>query len=475
MGLNIEAFKYDKFPINFFGPLRNGPNRDCYLAALRVFIKTVENERVFRISKNEYKEALANCIADSDYEYDDEDNKNIKNGGDADKINIIIAKLLDEDIGWFEEELEDEDYSKFIMITEPAYALYEFLTSYDPNKYDEASNYILDIYNNLKNRNDTWNNNPYVHGIIPICENVNKLRKFLKKLSSNMKKIIKNFISESSDYQSIYSEIGSYLSGEFIKQYHRLIYELNIGKYREYILSEFKKMRYDEELFLQIISNCMEEECFDDFDFAEQKVNQLFDEINDFITCEYDLYIKDIDYKIDKYLNNILARIEYKNSDSIGVKGQIDALLKMIEANPDVLSKINTNRLFNIDEFNSVESSSIKRIVVPRRIEKSTENAAVELSSNSREVAKKMLERLKNPPYSRRKSAQYLKERVGINGHLKSEDIHIDTKVQLIDLMMAGVYANTAGYKLEVLDEYRQDSNLRMRNIEFIRVAKDDE
>ena len=73
MGLNIEAFKYDKFPVNFFGPLRNGPNRDCYLAALKVFIKTVENERVFRISKNEYKEALANCIADSDYEYDDED------------------------------------------------------------------------------------------------------------------------------------------------------------------------------------------------------------------------------------------------------------------------------------------------------------------------------------------------------------------------------------------------------------------
>ena len=119
---------------------------------------------------------------------------------------------------------------------------------------DEYREKLAEEYmNNLKNRNDTWNNNPYVHGIIPICENVNKLRKFLKKLSSNMKKIIKNFISESSDYQSIYSEIGSYLSGEFIKQYHRLIYELNIGKYREYILSEFKKIRYDEELFYRNI------------------------------------------------------------------------------------------------------------------------------------------------------------------------------------------------------------------------------
>ena len=108
-------------------------------------------------------------------------------------------------------------------------------------------------------------------------------------------------------------------------------------------------------------------------------------------------------------------------------------------------------------------------------MEKNTESLAVELSEESENKAKRMIERLKNPPYSRKKSAQYLKERVGVNGHLKSEDIQINNKQQLIEMLMAGIYAKPAGYRLDVLNDYRQEPKLKVRNIEFIREVKSNE
>ena len=176
---------FDILPSGFFNCLASVSNNRIYSDCLKVIYEQYDKEISYRISRDKIKDALANYLLENNINQIDE-NTDVNY---SELASAIIRKFCSSEIGWLEEDSDNETYEKHIIMSEQGILLAEFLNSLRKPEREEFSSYIINIYNILTNEKQ-WSDNPYVNGLKNVYRNVKALSKALKRLSTSIKKII---------------------------------------------------------------------------------------------------------------------------------------------------------------------------------------------------------------------------------------------------------------------------------------------
>ena len=181
---------FDITPPSFFNCLSSGSNNRIYADCLLVIYEQYDREITYRISRNRIRDALLAYLLENHVNFIEPDNEQQTGERNYNDIaNSIIRRFCSKEIGWLEEDNDDNTYEKLIIMTEQGISLAEFLQKLIKPEHEEFSAYIFNIYNILQNT-EQWHQNPYVDGLKNIYRNARLLSKSLKRLATFIKKII---------------------------------------------------------------------------------------------------------------------------------------------------------------------------------------------------------------------------------------------------------------------------------------------
>ena len=152
---------FDILPSGFFNCLASVSNNRIYSDCLKIIYEQYDKEISYRISRDKIRDALANYLLENNIHTVDE-NTNVNY---IELASAIIRKFCSSEIGWLEEDSDNETYEKHIIMSEQGILLAEFLNALRKPEREEFSSYILNIYNILTNEKQ-WSDNPYVNGLL---------------------------------------------------------------------------------------------------------------------------------------------------------------------------------------------------------------------------------------------------------------------------------------------------------------------
>lgn len=462
---------FDIIPNNFFNPLSSNSNYRINAALLQFIYKQYDNEISYRIKRSALRDELAYFISEnfSDLMLDSDTNSKSY----QEMASEYIRRFASKDVGWLEEEFDDSTFEKYIVITEQGVMLAELLIRLEQPEREELSSYMYNIYNTLMNEKQ-WNGDPYIGALKNIYKNAKALSKSLKKMSTYIRKTIEKLMKEVS-YESLTENIISYCDGDFIKEYARLIKpQNNIHIYRDKIITMLEQMQNDKEMYDLIIIGCVNEEDIEEWE-AKEKIELMFDIIKKFLKDGYLRIIADIKHKLNLYITMALGRLRYLKNHEVDMRGNVERTLKYMldvmnelelrEELPDEMSE-----LIRINQNKYIDMQSIKILQSRRRVRVKSITEIETLTEEDLDNLKKVYERETKNPYSKKITKQYLKTLIGNKSELRSNDIPLNTKEDLLMILSAVAYAEENGFKVELEDGYFEVGNMLLRSFRILEV-----
>lgn len=467
-GKNKVFSVFDVLPNNFFNPLSSGSNSKTNSILLQFIYEQYDSEISYRIKRAVLRDELAYFISENSDCLLSENDKIYKNYQDM--ASDFLRKFASKDVGWLEEEIDDSTFERYIVMTEQGVMLAEFLIRLKQPEREELSSYIYNIYNTLMNK-EQWNGDPYVGALKNIYKNAKALSKSLKKMSTYIRKTIEKLMKEIS-YESLTENIIAYCEGDFIKEYARLTKpQNNIHIYRGRIIDMLEQMQNDNEMYELIVIGCVNEEDIEEWE-AEEKIEQMFDVIKKFLREDYSKIVADIKHKLNLYIMMALGRLRYLKNHEVDMRGNVERTLKYIldiknelemeEELPDEMSelfRINCNKYIDLQSIRMPRSRSKVKTKFVAEIETLTEEDLDKLKETYRKEAKN--------PYSKKITREYLKALLGNNKEIKSSDIPLNKKEDLLMILSAVAYAEENGFKVEVEDGYFETKNMVLKSFKI--------
>lgn len=276
-------------------------------------------------------------------------------------------------------------------------------------------------------------------------------------------------------YESLTENIISYCDGDFIKEYARLTKpQNNIHIYRDKIITMLEQMQNDKEMYDLIIIGCVNEEDIEEWE-AKEKIELMFDIIKKFLKDDYLRIIADIKHKLNLYIIMALGRLRYLKNHEVDMRGNVERTLKYMldvmnelelrEELPDEMSE-----LIRINQNKYIDMQSIKMPQSRRGVRVKSVTEIETLTKEDLDNLKKVYEREAKNPYSKKITKQYLKTLIGNKSELRSNDIPLNTKEDLLMILSAVAYAEENGFKVELEDEYFEVGNMLLRSFRILEV-----
>ncbi len=282
-----------------------------------------------KTSNSEDRSVIIDCLVDyfddkGNQDIDLDDNLNEKLHDPKSKASTFLLKL--KQFGWVYEDI-GRNYILKISLNDYAVSILDCFRSIVKDEETEYQNVIQTIYSIVINA-EAYQNKPYENILIGVEENVEKLTKELKKLSTNIKKYIdkstagKDAAEIIDDYFTYHKEIGS-------KAYHRLKTSNNISRFRPIIIAKLKYILEDKSTFEKAVSGYMEIKDVKDQDQAESEIKQLVNKLQKSLH-EYDDIIEDIENKNLRYTSSAIERAKFLLSTDKNIEGKINKILSIM-------------------------------------------------------------------------------------------------------------------------------------------------
>lgn len=325
---------------DLFRPLTSS-YKEIYLDCLNIIYDCCGQ----KTSNSEDRSVIIDCLVDY---FEDKGNQDINLDDNADeklhdpkaKASTFLLKL--KQFGWIYEDI-GRNYILKISLNDYAVSLLDCFRAIVKDEETEYQNVIQTIYSIVIN-SEAYQNKPYENILIGVEENVEKLTKELKKLSTNIKKYIdrstfgKDAAEIIEDYFTYHKEIGS-------KAYHRLKTSNNISRFRPIIIAKLKYILDDKGTFEKTISGYMEIKDVKEREQAESDIKQLVNMLQKSLH-EYDDIIEDIEAKNLRYTSSSIERAKFLLSTDTNIEGKINKILSI------AVNELNHGAsLFDDDQF----------------------------------------------------------------------------------------------------------------------------
>lgn len=455
---------FDILPSGFFNCLASVSNNRIYSDCLKVIYEQYDKEISYRISRDKIKDALANYLLENNINQIDE-NTDVNY---SELASAIIRKFCSSEIGWLEEDSDNETYEKHIIMSEQGILLAEFLNALRKPEREEFSSYILNIYNILTNEKQ-WSDNPYVNGLKNVYRNVKALSKALKRLSTSIKKIIEQMMNETS-LESLTDNMISYFEGDFIKEYSRLAKQQNIHLYRSHIKNKLDMMENNTDLFDLIIEKCMEEEKISKNSANELVLDMLYS-TRAFISNDYDRIMKDIKQKINLYINIAIGRARFLRNRDADDRGIIETVIKYLTDGITDL-KADAPNLFLLEQNQFIDTNSLRFPHKQKAIKTETYAELEEITEEDIKNAQFAYKKEAYNPYSKDKMKLYLENIMGNNKIIDSDDLPLASKENMLCALSVAAYGGENGYEITLLDDYTSNDDLKLHKFQIKRIEK---
>ena len=455
---------FDILPSGFFNCLASVSNNRIYSDCLKIIYEQYDKEISYRISRDKIKDALANYLLENNINQIDE-NTDVNY---SELASAIIRKFCSSEIGWLEEDSDNETYEKHIIMSEQGILLAEFLNSLRKPEREEFSSYIINIYNILTNEKQ-WSDNPYVNGLKNVYRNVKALSKALKRLSTSIKKIIEQMMNETS-LESLTDNMISYFEGDFIKEYSRLAKQQNIHLYRSHIKNKLDMMENNTDLFDLIIEKCMEEEKISKNSANELVLDMLYS-TRAFISNDYDRIMKDIKQKINLYINIAIGRARFLRNRDADDRGSIETVIRYLTNNIADL-KADAPNLFLLEQNQFIDTNSLRFPHKQKAIKAETYAELEEITEEDIKNAQFAYKKEAYNPYSKDKMKLYLENIMGNNKIIDSDDLPLASKEDMLCALSVAAYGGENGYEITLLDDYTSNDDLKLHKFQIKRIEK---
>lgn len=455
---------FDILPSGFFNCLASVSNNRIYSDCLKIIYEQYDKEISYRISRDKIKDALANYLLENNINQIDE-NTDVNY---SELASAIIRKFCSSEIGWLEEDSDNETYEKHIIMSEQGILLAEFLNSLRKPEREEFSSYIINIYNILTNEKQ-WSDNPYVNGLKNVYKNVKALSKALKRLSTSIKKIIEQMMNETS-LESLTDNMISYFEGDFIKEYSRLAKQQNIHLYRSHIKNKLDMMENNTDLFDLIIEKCMEEEKISKNSANELVLDMLYS-TRAFISNDYDRIMKDIKQKINLYINIAIGRARFLRNRDADDRGSIETVIRYLTNNIADL-KADAPNLFLLEQNQFIDTNSLRFPHKQKAIKTETYAELEEITEEDIKNAQFAYKKEAYNPYSKDKMKLYLENIMGNNKIIDSDDLPLASKEDMLCALSVAAYGGENGYEITLLDDYTSNDDLKLHKFQIKRIEK---
>lgn len=455
---------FDILPSGFFNCLASVSNNRIYSDCLKIIYEQYDKEISYRISRDKIKDALANYLLENNINQIDE-NTDVNY---SELASAIIRKFCSSEIGWLEEDSDNETYEKHIIMSEQGILLAEFLNSLRKPEREEFSSYIINIYNILTNEKQ-WSDNPYVNGLKNVYRNVKALSKALKRLSTSIKKIIEQMMNETS-LESLTDNMISYFEGDFIKEYSRLAKQQNIHLYRSHIKNKLDMMENNTDLFDLIIEKCMEEEEISKNSANELVLDMLYS-TRAFISNDYDRIMKDIKQKINLYINIAIGRARFLRNRDADDRGSIETVIRYLTNNIADL-KADAPNLFLLEQNQFIDTNSLRFPHKQKAIKTETYAELEEITEEDIKNAQFAYKKEAYNPYSKDKMKLYLENIMGNNKIIDSDDLPLASKEDMLCALSVAAYGGENGYEITLLDDYTSNDDLKLHKFQIKRIEK---
>lgn len=456
---------FDVIPNGFFNPLANNSNYRINSVVFQFIYEQYDNEISYRIKRNILRDELAYFISENYEELITDSEVASKNYQDI--ASDYLRKFSGKDVGWLEEELDDSTFEKYVVITEQGVMLAELLIRLGHPEREEFSSYMYNIYNILINQ-EQWNGDPYVGALKNIYRNAKTLSKSLKKMSTYIRKTIEKLMKEVS-YESLTENIIAYCDGEFIKEYARLTKpQNNIHIYRGKIINILEQMQNDSDTYELITIGCMSEEDIEEWE-AEEKIESIFASIKKFLKDDYLRIIADIKHKLNLYITMALGRLRYLKNHEVDMRGNVEKTLKYML---DKMSEIGMKddlpeemlELVRINQNRYIDVQSIRQPRNRRQVCQQSVTEIETLTEHDISELRKVYEREVRNPYSKKIAKQYLKTLIGDKKILRSDEVPLETKEDLLMILSAVAYAKENGFQVEQENGYFEIGNMILKS-----------
>lgn len=462
---------FNVIPNNFFNPLSSNSNYKINSVLLQFIYEQYDNEISYRIKRSILRDEMAYFISNN-FDFFVSDSETAAKSY-QDMASDYLRKFASKDVAWIEEEFDDSTFEKYIVITEPGILLAELLTRLEKPEREELSSYMYNIYNTLLNQ-EQWNGDPYVGALKNIYRNAKSLSKSLKKMSTYIRKTIEKLMKEIS-YESLTENIIAYCDGDFIKEYARLTKpQNNIHMYRGRIINMLEEIQNDEEIYELMVIGCVNEEDIEEWE-AQKKIELMFDVIKKFLKEDYLKIIADIKHKLNLYITMAMGRLRYLKNHEVDMRGNVEKTLKyMLDMTTEIGMKEEVSEemmdLIRINQNKYIDLQSIRMPQNRRRVRKQSITDIEMLTEEDLIGLKKAYEREAQNPYSKKITKQYLKALIGNNHELRSKDVPLNSKEDLLMILSAVVYAQENGYKVELEEGYYEVGNMTLKSFKITEV-----
>ena len=452
---------FSVIPKNFFNYLASGSNAEVYSACLLEIYHEYDREISYRLPRERIRDTVRAYLLENHVDLEEEGESPDKTA----EASSVLRKFMDSNVGWLEEESDENTFEKQIVMTENGVRLAEFLLQLMKPEKAEFSAYIFNIYNLFQNPGQ-WQDEPYVNALRPIYQNAKNLSGALKRLSTYIRKIIEKMVREET-LESLTENLLQYCEGEFIREYARLNKQQNIHIYRRKILEGLSDFWYQSEIRDKLIENCSAEEQLDR-EASEDQISFMIESAVRFLSDDYDAILREIRHKLNVYLQVAVGRARFLKNQGGDSRGNVEQVLRIITAGmkecgireelPDGCSG-----LFALETNEFLDRGSLRYPRKQRAIRTVTKEAFLELSPEDRERALQELQRERYNPYSKDRMQDYLKSQMEGKTTIHSDELPLESVSDLLSVLSSAAYADELGYGVEVSDGYYETEHLILR------------
>ena len=221
------------------------------------------------------------------------------------------------------------------------------------------------------------------------------------------------------------------------------------------------------------MSGCAAEEGLTEEE-AEDEVLEMLLLTRQFLTEDYDQIMQEIRHKINIYLQIAVGRARFLRNREADIRGSIERTIRYLAEEMEEIGwkdelPREASGLFLLDQHEFIDTGSIR---FPRRqhsIQNETSAQIEEMTKEDIERAKASQEKEAFNPYSKEKMKAYLENILGPGKRLKSEELPLESRRDLLCALSAAAYGQENGYEIRTLDGYLETQNLLLRRFEIIK------
>ncbi len=448
---------FDVLPNNFFNIFAS-KNKSLYSSCLKLIFDRTQSEVTFSYSRDElvydivdYLETLQLLEFD---EIEDVDTKSYK-----DKANVIIRKL--KECGWILEGL-NTDYSKTVFFSNVALPfinavddIYENTrenisfndeeTTYSYSTRVEIDGYAYSIYSLLKSTTKLKKSSI----LLQVTENTKLMINSLKQLNYKIKSYsdsVKALVTVDEAIKDFFTE---YTQEVLYKNYHKIKTLDNVSKYRNQIITMLSTKLRSGAYIKEVANELVQNDHFENFDIASQKVKELILYSIDSIQNIDDI-IKAIEEENYMYTNIILKKTKFMIENNDDIEGYLKHILKKVADNYDDGPDI--DGLFNLYSVGYIDNESLYS---PRKSRTSFKKQRLSVDMSQNEFnSPSLLEKLKGSAHSLKSINKHVRELLHGKELVTIADIKLETVLDFIGLIYVIIYANKSEYyNVDYLDE----------------------